>query len=112
MNTNEVLQKARALIAQGWCTYHMAEDARGIEVDALSSVAVKFCASGAIGRLSGCREPLSGEFYAAQMMFREADRILRNKDFVRPITWINDHTSQEYVLKVFDKAIELCADAT
>lgn len=48
MKVSEALEKARALIAQGWTKGSFARDASGIARNARSHSAVSFCAIGAL----------------------------------------------------------------
>jgi len=94
----QIVELARALIAdeQHWCTHHLALDKNGFDVTPTSSLAVKWCALGAV--LAAAYQ-LTHDFDAAYK--------LGHKVLARLITLVhvNDVKGHAAVLALFDEVI-------
>lgn len=119
-----ILKKARAILAEDgcWCQDAEAIDIEGTEVSPLSSTAVQFCALGAVARAAGPPRPLRAfrvsrfavEVCEAELLLGRAAAELFPKRGDEPVSIVevNDHssTTQQDVLHVFDRAIELAGE--
>lgn len=106
--TVEVLQKARALLEQGWCQDHHAEDAEGAPVPHYSERAACFCLDGALCRVTSPdtgwkRSPVYEA--ATDLLSEVAHELEEGCDFID----FNDMygRTQAEVLDLMDRAIGL-----
>ena len=95
----ETLISARALIADPtrWTRYRLARTDTGKPVEVANPAACRFCAVGAIARVTG-RRPVSGD--ESYHLSRAAHRL-----FGQDIVNVNDILGHAEVLRVYDEAI-------
>jgi len=104
--TTEIFEEARALISDKakWTQGQIARDAHGEKTHADSDSAVSWCSFGAMIKVAGDIEVAS----------KASDRFLNLLGFnhrMDAIGPVNDSRTHEEVLRLFDKAIQLCAEA-
>lgn len=103
--TKEILIAARALIAkpENWTQQYLARDSEGQCVDYASKEAICFCGIGAI--LKSARDVGWGISESGRVRAGFAAYISENTSYYG-ISDLNDQTSHEEVLAMFDKYIE------
>lgn len=97
MKLVDTLKRARQLIKKGWTQNAYARDRYGNMVDEDSPGAVRWCAAGALHRVT--RENI--------VMWRKAKVLLNRESGYGGIISLNDDTgtTKEMVVSVFDRAI-------
>lgn len=109
MKTSEVLTKARGFIAQGFTKGTFARDVETNPTNALSTVAVCWCAHGAVLRATESDQYMNTNDRPAESRAAELKAIELLSDLVgMDVPEFNDdlNTTQEIALEWFDKAIE------
>jgi hypothetical protein len=103
MTTKEILEKARALIAdrERWTSHYYAKDAEGREVDYRDARACRWCAAGAIYHTI---PPGTGAAIDPIDTLRKACL----DELGHGITYVNDFLGHEAILRCFDTAIGHC----
>jgi len=98
----EDLKAARSLIAtpEGWTQGCMARDRNNASVYADSPEAVSFCARGAVVRAT------NGYSLSTASRFTRALEYFKEYQYVIDITAVNDRSSHQDILRLFDRAIE------
>lgn len=109
----DLLTKARALIIKGWCQGTDAQDKDGTEVDFDSHTAVKFCAMGAmvrVTRIKGRPFPTAEKLKTKMLVFvEEAIGIVEVEDLS---SWNDDDNRKKpQVVAGFAKAVKLAKGA-
>lgn len=99
LTTKQVLTRARKLIEKGWTRKALARNKYRHEVQVDSPSACKFCAIGAVARVTG----FDAEAY------RPALYALSSVINFSGLATFNDTHTKQAVLDLYSKAIELCS---
>lgn len=96
MKIYQVLTKARNLLKKGWTKGVFARNKYGHEVSINSRSACKFCAQGAVAKVTTHEHNHSSYILARNFLNKFTDGMLMS---------FNDNSNKERVLELFDKAI-------
>lgn len=111
MNTQELLIKAKAIIADPahWTQGTYAKTDKGLRTDTVASDATCFCSIGACYKVTGTS--LHDDEQVAQERISGAWTLLdKAADMYGGIVQVNDHYSHDLVLTMFDEAIRLAGE--
>ncbi len=104
----EVLTRAKALIANkaNWTTQKFARDENNFEIESTDKHACKFCALGALNRITRARDDDidldKASTIAHEYLYEASNRVASYS-----ITYVNDNIGHEAVMRVYDFAIAI-----